>query len=85
MFRMLLWRARGDRRVSAVGWLGWAHRSQMLIAVSFTYVTFKIRVKIRERDQIPGSEFEDCVLAWLCNCCITCQMARHEGFDDDAK
>jgi len=37
-----------------------------------------IRVKLRNKDRIPGSIFEDICLSLPCiSCCTTCQMMRH--------
>lgn len=58
---------------------------QTVMAIVCMVVVLALRRAIRKRDGIPETicceGTEDCCCAFWCMPCVSCQMARHEGFD----
>ena len=52
----------------------------LIFTLIFTLLPgYKVRMAIRKRDGIPGSNCEECCYAWCCNPCTQCLIFRHEG------
>ncbi|RLN88110.1 hypothetical protein BBJ28_00015771 [Nothophytophthora sp. Chile5] len=49
----------------------------VIVRVAFAVFVCHLRMKIRERFQIPGNNYTDCCAAFMCSCCTLAQMATH--------